>query len=151
MRAVLLAPLALVACIGSYSRAVDETREELIGLSAHDVRECLGAPLSIEVLNDEVEKQTYRFDLERSSGWGISTTTSGGMGGGSVVSSRTGPRPDGFGTNREPPKGWCELDFELRNGAVAQVSSNGRDEQGMNAAGACMLEARRCLPYEGED
>jgi hypothetical protein len=70
--------------------------------------------------------------------------------GGPGVESRAGGRHDGIGTGREPAKGFCVLDFELRDGAVASVSADGRDAQGMNAAGPCMLEARRCIPYEDE-
>jgi hypothetical protein len=150
MRALALAPLALSIALsgcffGSYSRAVEETKAELIGLPARDLRECLGAPEHVEILG-ELEKQTYRFELVRE-GWSISSGS--GMGG-RVVESRGAARRDGFGTSGAPPKGWCELDFELRGGAVAGVAADGRDVQGMNAAGACMLEARRCIPYEDE-
>ena len=147
MRVLALASLALTTgCLfGSYSRAVEETRADLIGLPARELRKCLGAPAHVEVLG-EVEKQTYRFELERE-GWSI---TGGSTMGGNVVESRAGGRPDGFGTSRSPTRGECELEFELRDGAVADVSANGRNAQGMNASAPCMLEARRCIAYEDE-
>jgi len=147
MRAVILTPLLmlLAACVGSYSRAVEETRLGLMGLSGRELRQCLGAPLEVD-LRDGVERQTYRFEREREP-WQMSTS-SGGLPG-PVVDTRGAS--SGVGSaHEESPNGFCQLDFELREGGVTQVFARGRDAQGMNAAGACLLEARHCIPYEDE-
>ncbi len=142
-----LALLALVAsaCVGSYSRAVEETRAGLVGLSARDLRRCLGAPTEFDTVG-EVEQQTYRFELERddafsSHGWD-----------GPVVVGRGTSGSGGFETHRDRlDQSYCQLDFELRGGVVTAVRSDGRDARGMNASGACLLEARRCIPSDEDE
>lgn len=143
MRALALALLALAACVGSYSRAVEETRAGLIGLSGRELRRCLGAPTQVDVVGD-VEQQSYRFERWREPGvsadpWEDRVV----LGGGAPGSGGLAPEGDTYPS-------YCQLDFELRGGAVAAVAADGRDMRGMNADAACMLEARRCLPYEDE-
>jgi hypothetical protein len=136
MRALALALLGLAACAGSFSRAVEETRAGLIGLSGRELRRCLGAPTQVDMVGD-VEQQTYRFERwQESSPWAEAPFP---------------PRPGSLeATPRADFPSYCQLDFELRAGAVAEVRASGRDMQGMNADAACLLEARRCLPYEDE-
>jgi len=150
MRVTRLARLAtalgLAACVGSYSNAIEETRAGLVGLPAKELRRCLGAPTDVAMLSDGVEQQTYRFQHEDDA-----PTFSSGSGN-VIVSGR--PLP-GMGSVATSGRGTtvatdCELDFELRNGAVADVRARGRDSRGMNADGACLLQARRCLPDEEE-
>jgi hypothetical protein len=138
MRAPALALLALAACVGSYSRAVEETRAGLVGLSGRELRRCLGAPTQVDLVGD-VEQQSYRFERWQESSFSASDPWD----------PRPGPGGMGAATRAEYPS-FCQLDFELRGGAVAAVRAHARDMQGMNADAACLLEARRCLPYEDE-
>jgi hypothetical protein len=137
------------ACLGSYSRAVDETRAGLIGLAARDLRACLGVPTDF-VIDGDVEHQTYRFAHEDEFD---SSSPIGGIGG--VVIGDRGPSdraydPGGF-TRDEPDPSYCQLDFDLADGRVTDVWAQGRTREGMNADGSCMLRAEPCLSYADDE
>ena len=146
MRVGILALFALCACVGSYAKEIEDTRAGLVGLTGRELRRCLGAPAEVEIL-DRVEQQTYRFTPQHDP-W---VSVQSGSGSGPTIGTHTVPAPGTFGSDagRDSPA-YCQLDFELRDGRVAQVRSEGRDEQGMNASGSCLLAARRCLPDEDQ-
>ncbi len=137
------------ACLGSYSRALEETRAGLLGLDGRALRACLGVPTDFTVDGD-FEQQTYRFERDDDFG-GLEPP--GGIGG--VVLGGRGPtdrgyEPGGFPSD-EPDQSFCQLDFELTQGRVSRVSAQGRTREGMNADGSCLLRAEPCLDYvDGE-
>jgi hypothetical protein len=138
MRVPALALLALAACFASYTQLVEETRLGLVGLRARELRRCLGAPTQVDVVG-ELEQQSYRIERWEESEFSSSDPWDQRPGPGAVRPATRGDYPS-----------FCQLDFELRGGVVAAVRAQGRDMQGMNADAACMLEARRCIPYEDE-
>ena len=138
MRAHCLALLAFTACVGSYAQGVEDTRAGLVGLTGRELRRCLGAPMQVDVVG-EVEQQSYRIERWEESSFSSSDPWNARPGPGGMSPATRGDYPS-----------FCQLDFELRDGAVAAVQAYGRDTQGMNADAACLLEARRCIPYEDE-
>lgn len=147
-----VAPVVLIACLsaclGSYSRAVEETRAGLLGLEGRDLRNCLGVPTDFEIDGD-LEHQTYRF--ERDDLWD-DRIGSGGIGGAEI--GRYPPVDRRYDPHEFPiderDRSYCQLDFELSEGRVTRVLAQGRTREGMNADASCMLRAQRCLPYEYE-
>ena len=136
------------ACVGSYSRAIDETRAGLIGLAGRDLRACLGVPSDFSIDGD-VEQQSFRFersdDLDTHFG-------AGGIGNTVMGSGMPGDRgydPHGF-PDEEGDHSYCQLDFELTKGRVTRVSAEGRSREGMNADGSCLLRAEPCLASADE-
>ncbi|HTO71527.1 MAG TPA: hypothetical protein VMR31_16830 [Myxococcota bacterium] len=135
---------ALCACFGSYERAVEDTRAQLIGLSGKDLRRCLGVPTDFD-REDGVEYLTYRwvFDRDRP---GTVHVGSGGIGGIVVGRQDAGGGYDPLGFPRElEEKEFCQLDFQLegRRG-VTKVTASGQNDQGMRTDGPCLLRAKRC-------
>ncbi len=141
--------LCTCACLGSYSRALDETRAGLLGLEGRDLRGCLGVPTDF-VIDGDVEQQTYRFDRADEFD---SVPRPGDIGG--VVIGGRGPSERGHdrgGFQRdEPDTSYCQLDFELTKGRVTRVSAQGRTREGMNADGSCLLRAEPCLSYADDE
>lgn len=137
------------ACLGSYSRALDETRAGLLGLDGHDLRGCLGVPTDFTIDGD-LEQQTYRFEPDDEF---EPPYRAGDIG--DVVLGGRGPsdrryQPGGF-PRHEPDHSFCQLDFELTKGRVTRVWAQGRSREGMNADGSCLLRAEPCLSYADEE
>ena len=135
---------ALCACFGSYERAVEETRAQLIGLSGKDLRRCLGVPTDFD-REAGVEYLTYRwvFDRDRP---GTVHVGSGGIGGIVVGRQDAGGGYDPLGFPREmEEKEFCQLDFQLegRRG-VTKVTASGQNDSGMRTDGPCLMRAKRC-------
>ena len=136
--------LLVSGCFGSYERTVEETRAKFIGLSGHDLRNCLGVPTDLDREN-EVEFLTYRWVLERDRGT-TAHVGSGGVGGIVVGRQDAGGGYDPLGFPRElDEKAFCELRFQLEKGGVTQVTASGRDDVGQRADGSCLMRARHCV------
>lgn len=128
--------LALAACVSPYTSAVDSVRQALIGVPATHLRTCLPVPEETDV-QDGVEVYTYRWKR--------------------VFPRRSFPsdRPSSLydlaydpTDEREKKRNVCELTVEIQDGRVRDVRSRGFDGEGLRADGACMLEARRCIPVQ---
>jgi hypothetical protein len=146
---VIVVTLCACAGFGSYTRAVEETRAGLVGLSGRDLRECLGVPSDF-VIDGDVEQQSYRFEHDDE----LETVYGAGGSRGVLIGSRTpGDRsydPHGFPVIDRDPS-YCQLDFELSKGRVTRVSAQGRTPEGMNADASCLLRAQPCLSYVDEE
>lgn len=138
------AALGVTACIGSYSRAVDETRAGLLELDGRDLRDCLGVPSDFEIEAD-VERQSYRFEGHDPFGDDFRADRSD-----AIIIGNQLPRDRLELPSDEPDPSYCQLDFELTKGRVTRVEAQGRTREGMNADSSCMLRARRCLRGAGE-
>jgi len=147
--AAIFASACACACLGSYSRAIDETRAGLLGLEGRDLRACLGVPTDFTIDGD-LEQQTYRFDHDDE----FDDLPRPGEIGGVVLGGRgpsdRGYEPGGFPRD-EPDQSFCQLDFELERGRVTRVSAQGRTREGMNADGSCLLRAEPCLDYAEDE
>ena len=146
--ALLLTTLCAFACLGSYSRAVEETRSGLLGLAGRDLRECLGVPSDFAIDGD-VEQQSYRFEHDDPLDAVYGTGDVDG-----VFGSR-GPGDRGYDPHEFPVDdrdvSYCQLDFELTKGRVTRVIAQGRTREGMNADASCLLRAQPCLSYADEE
>jgi hypothetical protein len=142
--ALLCAALALGGCVGSYERAVEETRAKMIGLTGRELRQCLGVPTDFD-REDDVELLTYRWVLERDRGNAVHVG-SGGVGGIVIGRRDAGGGYDPLGFPRElDEKEFCELRFQLEKGGVTKVTASGRDDVGQRADGPCLMRARHCV------
>ena len=145
----LLTALALVSCIGTYQREIEETRAGLIGKTGLDLRDCLGVPADLDTQGDQ-EFLIYRwvFDEQRPPSDDVGTL--GGLGGITIGRRAHDGHADPLGYPAEDRKqSTCELAFTLDKSGVTQVSAHGTDETGLRADGACMLRARPCV-YKNE-
>lgn len=144
---VALAGLAL-ACIGSYSKAIGETRAGVIGLTGKELRKCLGVPTDV-AKDEELEIVTYRWE---SNSERAVTMGNGGILTGPIRQRRPGPwdTRDPGGWDKEWEEPFCELQFELQKGKVASVNAEGRSSEGLNRNGECLLRARPCVPDPDE-
>ncbi|HTO07646.1 MAG TPA: hypothetical protein VMR86_11405 [Myxococcota bacterium] len=135
----------LAGCLGSYDRAVDETRAGLIGKSESELRQCLGVPTEFDQEGGE-EFLTFRWTVKPDGRPRLSP------GGGVVVGiDPRGPR-DAQGFPIDPERGpFCQLDFVLGKEGVTKVVATGRDDVGMRIDGQCMMRARRCLDRNYDD
>ena len=124
-RALLVGALALAGCVGSYERAIDETRAELIGLSGRDLRRCLGVPTDFD-REDGVEYLTYRWVFKPQQPMGVTTGIGSGGIGGIVVGRQDAG--GGYDSARLParPVGAVHLSDRLR-------AAQGRRHQGDRA------------------
>jgi hypothetical protein len=149
--ALLGSALALASCAGSYERAVDETRAELIGLSGRDLRQCLGVPTDFD-REDGVEYLTYRWVFKPQQPMGVTTGIgSGGIGGIVIGRHDAGGGYDPLGFPREPAEqSTCQIVFELMKGAVTRVTAHGETEVGNKSDGRCLMRARRCTDVRAE-
>lgn len=149
-RALVLGALALAGCV-SYERAVDETRADLIGLSARDLRSCLGVPTDFD-REEGVEYLTYLWVFKPQQPMGVTTGIgSGGIGGIVVGRQDAGGGYDPLGFPRDPSEqATCQLVFELRKGAVSKVTAYGETEMGLKADGKCLMRAQRCTDVREE-
>ena len=138
-RALLTRALALAGCVGSYERAIDETRAELIGLSGRDLRRCLGVPTDFD-RDEGVEYLTYRWVFKPKQPMGVTTGIgSGGIGGIVVGRKDAGGGYDPLGFPRDPSEqSTCQIVFELHKDAVTKVTAHGETEIG--------AEVRRQVP-----
>ena len=151
-RALFAGALALAGCVGSYERAIDETRADLIGLSARDLRRCLGVPTDFD-RDDGVEYLTYRWVFKPKQPMGVTTGIgSGGIGGIVVGRKDAGGGYDPMGFPRDPSEqSTCQILFELHEGAVTQVTAHGQTETGLKSDGKCLMRARRCTDLDEEE
>jgi len=146
-RAALVAALCCaVACAGSDSRAVDETRAGLLGLGGRELRACLGVPSDFAIDGD-VEQQSYRFETDDETDASFGPDGIGGYVSAGRYPDESGAAPHGFPRD-ELDRSWCQLDFELTQGRVTRVSAEGKTREGMNADASCLLRARPCLSYD---
>lgn len=150
-RALFIAALALTGCVGSYERAIDETRAELIGLTGRDLRQCLGVPTDFD-REDGVEYLTYRWVFKPQQPMGVTTGIgSGGIGGIVVGRQDAGGGYDPLGFPRDPSEqSTCQIVFELQKGAVTHVSAHGENEVGNKSDGRCLMRARRCTDIRAD-
>jgi hypothetical protein len=149
-RAVLVVvTLFAFACVGSYSRAVEETRAGLLGLGGRELHQCLGVPSDF-VIDGEVEQQSYRFEHDDDPEAVYGTGGIGGVMIGSQSRGDRGDEPRGFPVD-DHDESYCQLEFELRNGRVTRVSAQGRTREGLNADASCLLRAQPCLSHADED
>src|SRR5882672_9389872 len=150
-RSLVAAALALAACAGSYERAIDETRAELIGLTGRDLRQCLGVPTDFD-REDGVEYLTYRWVFKPQQPMGVTTGIgSGGIGGIVVGRQDAGGGYDPLGFPRDPSEqSTCQIVFELEKGAVTRVTAHGETETGLESDGKCLMRARRCTEVRAE-
>jgi hypothetical protein len=147
--AAILSSACACACLGWYSRAIDETRAGLLGLDGRDLRACLGVPTDFNIDGD-LEQQTYRFERDDAFAEAPRTAAIDG----SVLGGR-GPSDRAYDPDRfprdEPDQSFCQLDFELTKGRVTHVTAEGRTREGMNADGSCLLRAEPCLDYADDE
>jgi hypothetical protein len=145
------AALALTGCVGSYERAIDETRAELIGLTGRDLRQCLGVPTDFD-REDGVEYLTYRWVFKPQQPMGVTTGVgSGGIGGIVVGRQDAGGGYDPLGFPRDPSEqSTCQIVFELQKGAVARVTAHGETEVGTKSDGRCLMRASRCTDIRAD-
>lgn len=104
-------------------------------MPANSLRYCIGDPASVDV-DGEVEYVTYR--------WALGATRSGRQG-----AEVYAPQPSGVGSSasRAPDAfetGYCEIVFEVRERAIADLKVEGRTAAGLNDDARCMLFADRC-------
>lgn len=137
-----LSLFALAGCLGSYERAVEETRAGLIGKTGRELRACLGVPTDFD-REGEVELLTYRWVFDHKNGV---TVGSGGVGGIVIGRRGVGGGGDPLGFPRDPEEqAFCQLDFELGKSGVTSVTAVGRDDVGLRADSECMMRARHCV------
>jgi hypothetical protein len=152
-KGVALALAALVGggCFGSYERAIDETRSELIGLSGRDLRHCLGVPTDFD-REDGIEYMTYRWVFKPRQPMGVHTSVgSGGVGGIVVGRQDAGGGYDPLGFPPDPSQmSTCQIVFELREDAVSKVTAHGESQSGLESDGKCLMRARRCTDVRAD-
>jgi hypothetical protein len=142
---VLTGLLALAGCVGSYERAIDETRAELIGLTGRDLRKCLGVPTDFD-REEGVEYLTYRWVFKPKEPMGVTTGIgSGGIGGIVVGRQDAGGGYDPLGFPRDPSEqSTCQIVFELQKNSVRKVTAHGESATGLKEDGKCLMRAKRC-------
>jgi len=152
--ALTLAALGLAGCsiFGSYERAIEETRRELVGLSGRDLRRCLGVPTDFD-RDAGVEYMTYRWVFEPRQPMGVTSSVGSGGIGGIVIGRRdAGGGYDPMGFPRDPSEqSVCQITFELQKDAVTKVVAHGESEAGAKADGKCLMRAQRCVDVRDED
>ena len=136
--------LALFGCV-SYGQHADRVREQLVGLPARHLNQCIGAPVSVDP-DGEVEYLTFRWQLTVARN-GQATVRPIGP---EEFRRRRSPSLRRGDPSRFPDEGYCELVFELRDRTVRAVRVEGRTQNGLNADAQCILLAERCLPSARE-
>ena len=160
--------LCAAACITSFGQQAESVRAGLIGMPARDLRSCIGIPRDVQT-NGDVEVLVFRWeevprdlrgdaDVEYDSPVFDPSECVDARDPDRAREPRL-PRRDG-----EAPKpiycrrseggirpasrqtvAYCQLVFEVRDGAVASVSSEGRAASGLNENAKCLLRARSCV------
>lgn len=125
--------LILVASCATSGGYGERVRSGLLELSAHELKQCLGAPPVLHLqgsyewavyTHTDVKELAFR-DIEL------------GLAGHSIpASSRTGPS-------------YCQYGFTFAEGRVRSVEVRGRYGSGLKADLPCMVRLRRCLPPKG--
>jgi hypothetical protein len=142
LRIACLLPLALASCLGSYERAVEETRAGLIGKTGRELRACLGVPTDFDREGD-VEILTYRWVWDPRKDLRVG---SGGIGGIVIGRGSIGGGGDPLGFPRDAEEeSYCQIVFQLDASGVTEVTAVGRDEVGLGANSECMQRARHCV------
>jgi hypothetical protein len=154
--AVVLAALGLAGCsiFGSYERAVERTRADLLGLSGRDLRHCLGVPTDFDRDDDDgIELLTYRWVFKPKEPMGVTTGVGSGGIGGIVIGRRDGGGGyDPMGFPRDPmEQSVCQIVFTLQKDAVTQVTAHGENDVGAQQDGRCLMRAQRCVDVRDED
>ena len=153
--ALVLTALGLAGCgiFGSYQRAIEETRKDLLGLSERDLRRCLGVPTEFD-RDDDLEFMTYRWVFKpQQPPMGATTNVGSGGIGGIVIGRRdAGGGGDPMGFPRDPSEqSVCQITFSLERDAVTKVVAHGANENGAKADGKCLMRARRCADVRADD
>ena len=153
-RALVLTALGLAGCgiFGSYERAIEETRQDLLGLSERDLRRCLGVPTEFD-RDAGVEFLTYRWVFKPRQPIGVTSSVGSGGIGGIVIGRRdAGGGYDPMGFPRDPSEqSVCQIRFALEKDAVTRVVAHGETEAGTKSDGKCLMRAQRCVDVRDED
>jgi hypothetical protein len=145
---------ALLAALACTAQRALELQKRMVGVSAGDLRSCLGPPSSFEELDGRTvwlyeapySKSEQDVTIEIAEGPGAAANpprvTSGDTARDTVRSTESRTSSEGRGI----PRGTCVLLFELENGAVRRFRSAGRSSAGVDAAAECAFLVRRCAP-----
>ena len=134
--ALLGAGLALLAgCLGAYGRRAEAVKSSFVGMSGPEVASCVGAPHETTEV-DGVETASYYWELEPGKRPGPTLQ-------------RSPLLPKGTAHAEFVPLsvevGYCEIEFQLRDGVVQSVSSAGKDSRGLSTAVDCLMMFRHCV------
>jgi len=154
-RSVAAAPVVLSGCLLFTGQGVESMRTRLIGVSARDLRSCVGVPFDTNEDGDteylryrwlESENRDEFFDRDRRDEIRDPLLRGSRLPQRDPNLSRevlTGPSSD-------LPRGigYCELVFEIQEGRVRNVEVEARQASGLNDDYRCIRMAEGCLPEE---
>lgn len=155
--------VALVAC-SSFGTTSARLKEKLVGVTGLELRQCIGVPTDTS-MDGASEFLTYRFAVEderpldadtedRLRRRGRVNPVDGVPSGTDSIDPLDPNSPtieDEMRAERRrgrPKLGYCELVFEMRDGAVRGVEAEGRSADGLNRDIDCLVRTRRCIPKD---
>jgi hypothetical protein len=157
--------LAVFAACSAFGTTSARLKQKLVGVTGLELRQCIGVPTDTSQ-DGASEFLTYRFAVEDERPLDADTEEKlrrrgrGGVyGGDEVPSGVDGYDPldpnsptieDEMRSRRRgrPKLGYCELVFEMREGAVHGVEAEGRSSEGLNRDIDCLSRMRRCIPRD---
>jgi hypothetical protein len=156
--------LVVFAACSSFGTTSARLKQKLVGVTGLELRQCIGVPTDTSE-DGASEFLTYRFAVEderpldadseerlRRRGRPITGAedTPSGVDGYDPLDPNSPTIEDEMRSRRRgrPKLGYCELVFEMREGAVHGVEAEGRSSEGLNRDIDCLSRMRRCIPRD---